>query len=339
MKMRLSYLIIVLLLPSAVCLAVEQEIPRLTQATGRPIAPTLIQRLTYKSGPVIPGLREGAIPQGLAYSKKHNTILVSHYFKKTWPSCVSLIDHGSGKLVHVRALKESDDSFHFGHVGGIAVDPNSAWIASEGYVYQYRIMDLLGGKEHAPPVTPIRHKVETQASFCTYHNGIVFVGEFAFGKRYPTDVSHHLEDRKQVRKYAWVCGYETDKGFAAPTLILSIGQKVQSMHIDNEHIFLSISYGRRNSSAIEVYKNPLSEPPHKRVELKEGIVVPLWFLDEGNLLKSIDFAPMSEGLTDIDGELAVLCESGASKYLKGGKGPVDTIILLDKKELLDRKPE
>jgi len=57
-------------------------------------------------------------------------------------------------------------------------------------------------------------------------------------------------------------------------------------------------------------------------------------LDGSKWLKSIDFPPMSEGLTDIDGKLAVLSESGATKYQKGGKGPVDNIILLDKKKLL-----
>lgn len=322
------------LLQLAVGPAIGQELPELTQATPRKISAALITQATYELGIVIPGLLQGAIPQGLAYSKQHNAVLISHYFDKNWASCVSLVDNHSGKLVSARALKEANGTFHFGHVGGIAASSDYIWISSGGHVYQYRLADLLDNKKVAPLLPLSQHKVETRASFCTYHNGILFVGEFAYGQRYQTHLSHHLKDRKGVKKYAWVCGYEISKGFAVPRSILSIPQRAQGIHLTDEFVFLSISYGRKNRSAIAVYRNPLSDPPHKKVKFGEGTFVRLWFLDGSNLLKSIDFPPMSEGLTDIDGKLAVLSESGATKYQKGGKGPVDSIILLDKKELL-----
>jgi len=333
MKRKLGCAVFVLL-QLAVGPAIGQELPRLTQATPRKISVSLIPQSTYELGTVIPGLLQGAIPQGLAYSKQYNAILISHYFDKNWASCVSLVDNRTGKFVCARALKEADGTFHFGHVGGIAVSSNYIWISSGGHVYQYSLADLLDNKKVAPLVPLSQHKVETRASFCTYHNGILFVGEFAYGKKYRTHVSHHLKDTKGINKCAWVCGYEISKEFAVPTSILSIPQRVQGIHLTDEFVFLSISYGRKNRSTIAVYRNPLSDPPHKKVKLREGTFVPLWFLDGSNWLKSIDFPPMSEGLTDIDGKLAVLSESGATKYQKGGKGPVDNIILLDKKELL-----
>ena len=70
--------------------------------------------------------------------------------------------------------------------------------------------------------------------------------------------------------------------------------------------------------------------------MREGSIVPLWFLDGENWIKSVDFAPMTEGITDIDGSLAVLTESGATKYQKDGKGPVDNVLLLDTRELLGK---
>jgi len=322
------------LLQIAIGLASGQELPRLTQAIPRKISVSLIPQSSYELGTVIPGLLQGAIPQGLAYSKQHNAILISHYFDKNLASCVSLIDNRSGKLVYVRTLKEADDTFHFGHVGGIAVSSNHIWIASGEYVYQYSLADLLDNKNVLPLVPLSQHKVETRASFSTYYNGILFVGEFAYGKKYQTHISHHLKDRKGIKKYAWVCGYEIGKELAAPTSILSIPQKVQGIHLTDEFVFLSISYGRNNRSTIAVYRNQLSDPPHKKVKLRDETIVPLWFLDSSNWLKSIDFPPMSEGLTDIEGKLAVLSESGVTKYQNGGKGPIDNIILLDKKELL-----
>jgi hypothetical protein len=323
-----------LLVGDAVGPGIGQELPQLTQPTPRKLATTLTPESTYESGAVIPGLPQGAIPQGLAFSKQHNAILISHYFDKSWASCVSLIDSRSGKLVNVRALKEEDDAMHFGHVGGIAVSSKYFWIASDEYLYQYSLIDLLDDESDLPLVALYKNRVETEASFCTYYNGTVFVGEFAHGRKYPTHASHHLKDRKGILQYAWVCGYETGSGFAVPTSILSIPQKVQGIHLTDEFIFLSISYGRMNRSTISVYRNPLSDPPHKKVQLKENAAIPLWFLDGGNFVKSIGFPPMSQGLTDIDGKPAILSESGALKYQKFGKGPVDHIILIDKNELL-----
>jgi hypothetical protein len=37
---------------------------------------------------------------------------------------------------------------------------------------------------------------------------------------------------------------------------------------------------------------------------------------------------MSEGVTPCGKRLAVICESGAAKYQKGGLGPLDSIIFL-----------
>jgi len=313
---------------------IGQELPQLTQPTPRRLATKLIPESTYELGAVIPGLPQGAIPQGLAYSKHHNAILISHYFDKSLPSCVSLIDNGSNELVSVRALKEDDDTIHFGHVGGIAVNSEYFWIASDEHVYQYSLIDLLDEDRALPLVALSKKKVETEASFCTYYDGMVFVGEFAHGRKYPTHPSHHLKDRKGTLQKAWVCGYETESGFAVPTSILSIPQKVQGIHLTEEFVFLSISYGRMNRSTISVYRNPFSDPPHRKVNLRENTAIPLWFLDGGNFVKSIGFPPMSQGLTDIDGKLAILSESGAMKYQRFGRGPVDNIILIDKNELL-----
>lgn len=36
---------------------------------------------------------------------------------------------------------------------------------------------------------------------------------------------------------------------------------------------------------------------------------------------------MSEGVVTIEDHIAIICESGAEKYQKGGKGPLDFIIL------------
>lgn len=68
--------------------------------------------------------------------------------------------------------------------------------------------------------------------------------------------------------------------------------------------------------------------PHRTVEI-DGVKVPLWFLDGKNRQWEIDdFPPMSEGITAYGDRLAVVFESGAKEYQKGGRGPMDTVLYL-----------
>ena len=76
----------------------------------------------------------------------------------------------------------------------------------------------------------------------------------------------------------------------------------------------------------------MGEEAHGTVTL-DTCEVPLWFLDGANYIGKIDFPPMAEGIVMIGDKLAVLSESGAEKYLDGGEGPLDHVLLLDVSEL------
>jgi hypothetical protein len=60
---------------------------------------------------------------------------------------------------------------------------------------------------------------------------------------------------------------------------------------------------------------------------------PFWFLDGENHVRSIDLPPMAEKIVIIENQLAVLFESGAKKFKRFGKSPLDHIILLKLEEL------
>lgn len=300
----------------------------LTQSPPRRLNDLKVPSVPFVTGPVIPGLRQGAVPQGIAYVRKHEKIIISHYLDHT-PSVISILDNSTGTITASIALKESPTQFHSGHVGGTAVLAESLWVASDEKLLQFDLEPLLSN--HPPNIAiPVAvRSTETNASFCTATADTLFVGEFAFGKRYPTKRSHHLTDRKGIKKRAWVCGYSADNLQGNPSMVLSIRQQVQGMHVTKERIFLSLSYGRRNRSTIVIYKNPLGENPHSHVALSDRTSVPLWFLDGENFLKEIDFPPMAEGITMIGSKLAVLAESGAEKFQFQGMGPLDCILLLD----------
>ena len=341
LKMKVGYKVCLYLLP-AFCLSLSsygftQEsspVPELHQKAPREISTGLINIKNYRLGPVIPGLQQGAVPQGLSYSKKYNLIFISSYFGKHIPSVVSVIDKSNNTSIGTFALKESVNSFHYGHVGGLTVNDNFVWVSSNGKLYKYKISDITNNTPSRALVPISATETETKASFVTYYQKILFVGEFAYGSKYKTKNSHHIENRNGVKHYAWVCGYSVNKERNGLKYILSIRQKVQGICITDKYIFLSISYGRRNRSIIEIYKNPLQEQPHRTVTLENGLKAPLWYLDGKNIIREIDFPPMSEGITIIDGKLAVLPESGAEKYQNGGLGPLDHIILIDLEEYL-----
>jgi hypothetical protein len=308
-------------------------VPQLLQKAPREISKGLIDIKNHRLGPVIPGLHQGAIPQGLSYSKKHNLIFMSFYFDKPIPSLISVIDRSNNKVTGTFALKESENSFHYGHVGGLTVNDNFAWVSSNKKLYKYKISDIINNTLSNELVPVSVTQTETKASFVSYYQKILFVGEFAYGSKYKTKNSHHMENRDGVQHYAWVCGYDVNKESNALRYILSIRQKVQGICITDKTIFLSISYGRRNRSIIAIFKNTLKEEPHRSITLENGLKAPLWYLDGKNMIREIDFPPMSEGIMIIDGKLAVLPESGAEKYQSGGLGPLDHIILMNLEEL------
>ncbi len=305
------------------------SVPQLHQKAPRKITNGLIKIKNYQLGPVIPGLQQGGVPQGIAYSKRYHLIFISFYFDTHIPSAISVIDSSSHKAIGTFSLKESADDFHYGHVGGLAIHDPFISVSSENKIYKYQLADLVKGASSKPLLPVSSATTETNASFAGYHKNILFVGEFAHGSRYPTKISHHMKNREGLKHYAWVCGYDIDQENHRPKLILSIRQNVQGIYITDDYIFLSISYGRRNRSVIAVYNNPLRTQPHTKVTFGKGEKVPLWYLDGKNLIKEIDFPPMSEGITLINGKLAVLSESGAQKYQKGGMGPLDYLILID----------
>ncbi|HUQ68660.1 MAG TPA: hypothetical protein VM165_04000 [Planctomycetaceae bacterium] len=309
----------------------EQAPPRLKAQAKLPPVATL--------GPVIPGLRQGAVPQGLAYWKRQNWLFVSCYFDDDRPSVVTAMDVRTGQQVRCLTLLEPSGKPHRGHVGGLAISGKSLWVGS-GVVYRLPLDEL----QKAEAVAAVRlrdpFRAESTAAFLGCHEQLLWVGEFVLDDEIKGRPAHHLRDRNGADKYAWITGYrlgaDDDLVIPAgntepvPAAVLSIRQKAEGMAVDDEHIVLSISYGRDNKSTLAVYENPWKTErasPHRTVKVARS-TVPLWFLDGQNRIKEVDYAPMSEGIALVNDRLAVMTESGAAKYQKGGKTPVDNIIYL-----------
>jgi hypothetical protein len=342
--MRSCTLLLALAAASAQAVPAPPEPVELSQGVVR-LHPDLTLPKDHAVGPTIPGLAQGAIPQGLAYWKKQNWFLISHYFEdKADPSVVTAVDARTGSLVRCLTLVEAGNKAHKGHVGGLAVSDKYLWVGSGPVLYRVPLAAIVAAR-------PLDHlqlqplfEPECTASNVAYHDKRVWVGEFVLRERGRMgDPAHEQTDRKSTKKYAWVAGYALDGnenviGAAGgkappPAAVLSVRQKVQGMAFLGDHIFLSMSFDRKDDSTLAVYKNPLPgelSSPHRMVKPKAGgKEVPLWFLDGLNRVgDDLDLPPMCEGITAYGDSLALVFESGAEKYQEGGRGPIDTVVFL-----------
>jgi hypothetical protein len=320
-----------------------QALPKpvvLTQAKKGRAHPKLKLPKGHDAGPVIPGLSQGAVPQGLAYWKAQNWFLLSCYFPSEDPSVVVALDARSGAMVRCLTLVGAGGKAHAGHVGGLAVSDKYLWVGS-GQVHRAALAELLA----APASPALGHlrleklfQAECKASFVACHERVLWVGEFVAMKdpKYKGDPDHHVQGRTDNDTYAWAAAYELDGAdnvkatgkVPLPDAILGIRQHVQGMAFLPGRIILSTSHGRDNDSILAIYANPMGAKPHRLVKAGSA-KVPFWFLDGKNKVKQIDFPPMVEGITAYGNRLAAISESGAKIYQKGGRGPLDNVIVVD----------
>jgi len=297
-------------------------------------------------GPVIPGLAEGLVPQGLAYLEDENWLVTVNYMDDGRPGVVSAVDAATGELVKSLVLYEETGAPYTGHAGGIAISDRHVWIASETYLYRILLEDFLAAQDGEEIRFASRIPVPVEAAFATFSEGVLWVGEFYEAGSYPTDPSHHLTNRDGSTYYAWMAGYELDAATdtvspeswdgdpndpAIPDYILSIPEKIQGAVVREDAIILSSSYGRGNNSLLYRYENPTVGPPHASVTVG-GRNLPVWFLDsqaEKPSNSRLTVIPMSEGIADVGDVLYVLFESGANKYRYTTAYIMDRMLMID----------
>ncbi|MFW5434086.1 hypothetical protein [Paenibacillus apiarius] len=291
-------------------------------------------------GPIIPGLHEQVIPQGLAYAPEQGWLVMSGYREKGGVSVLALLDAKSGLLLKSFELYEKNNKPYTGHAGGTAVTPGYVWIASGGEARYLSIEALNKAEDGGRVVFEGSLKTGVRASNVAYEDGLLWVGEFAHGTEYPTDPSHHLRTRDGEEYRAWMEGYEIDAqtglppqlaaGAEAPlpAAILSIPNRIQGMSPWKGHWILSDSFGRNSESTILFYADPRKEAPHMKVKLGKE-TVPVWFLDNKAMMGKLDGPPMSEELAVIEDSLHILYESGAEKFATSGSYAMDTMHVLD----------
>jgi hypothetical protein len=340
-QFRASLWLLVALLTSAAGQCAQAQVNgllRLTQAPPRPLPNSKLPP-QVELGPVIPGLRQGAVPQGLAYVAEKDWIIVALDFDGEPASMLGAVHLKSGKLESSITLLERDGSPHRGHVGGLAVSSQYLWVASAG-IYRIPLRAITA----ADAVEAIRMQpaftAEVPGGSATCHDGVLWIAEWVREGQGRKGSAHHIVTRSGKDSYAWIAGYKLDekdnlsatiKKLDAPTspdYILTAPYNMQGLAFFKDRIILSTSFGRSNSSKLYVAQNPVARDSTGTVKTMSGREVPYWDFDSPAAVKTFDLAPMAEGIVTAGDKIALITESGAEKYLKGGKGPLDYVVLI-----------
>ncbi len=295
----------------------------------------------HTDGPLIPGLYEGAVPQGMAYDSEKEIMFISNYMFNGKPSSLSVLSMKTGNFTKVLWLYNPDGTPHTGHVGGLAASRTHLWVASGKGVYRISLSSLYtaqnGDHIKMASFTPTAAK----GSFASYASGILWVGEFTSKDGlYTTPDSHHLKTPSGRINHAWMAGYLLDKntdliqskksagGKVYPDYIISIPDDVQGAAFSKGILILSLSYGRRNKSRLVSFKNPLKSSTKDRFKLPDGTEIPLAVLDSRQRIHTLTAPPMTEGISVYKDSLAVVFESGSDKYRSTALFPQGRIQLL-----------
>ncbi len=263
----------------------------------------------------IPGLSDGFVQQGFHYDEVHGVYLVSGYMKdKSKPSRIYVV-HPDGTNTHVELTDESGAAYT-GHCGGVCVNGDYVYLSSDAdAIVVFSLTDVLAGGE-----VKKRGQIEIgeHTSYCTFVDGYLVTGVFYRAGSYETPDYHHVATPAGDENTALVWVYPADEtapfGIAAqPVAALSVQSQVQGLTVtDDGKIVLSTSWGL-NSSGLWLYEID----DRAGSVTKDGVQIPLYYLDSANLVKSVKAPPMAEELVCRNGRVYVMTESACSKYFFG----------------------
>ncbi len=328
------------------------EVPAITQSEIE--TPETLPAETFREylalsrpGPVIPGLFEAAIPQGMAYIPVADAFLISNYMFDGRTAALTLVNASTGLQEKTVWIYNNDGSRHTGHMGGVAVSQETVWIASSRHFYPLQLSVLLNTEDGAELSLPEPLSTEVTCSTAASADGVLYIGEFRSSDgSYSTPQSHAFDNGNRALMAAFELDPSTgalatsqiSDNFVYPDYFLSIPDEVQGEAFYNGHIILSRSYGRTNNSRLSVYTSPLEGPPDASFTFSNGTSVPVRHLDSSREIKTITAPPMTEGITLFSGELALLFESAADKYRRTARYPQDRIHIISP-ELLTKRPQ
>lgn len=266
-----------------------------------------INKSSYIDTIDIYGNKNNYVPQGLAYSNKYNVVMQTSYNKKNTVSMLYIIDFNTGNLIKELKLKEINDSDNVNHVGGITTDDNTVWISNDFEINEYSLDDIINTNNDYIKSNK-NTKLLNRGDFCTYNNGILWIGDFYLKPFYPVKDNNPL-----------LLGYDINNiDYNNPKYRISLPKMVQGLTFDHNNNFIfTRSFTHMINSDLVMYRYNSKDKFNK-----------------SNKINNIKIPPMAEGLFYKDGYLYILFENSSNSYFYADP-KIRKVIKLDIKKIDD----
>jgi hypothetical protein len=197
------------------------------------------------------------------------------------------------------------------HVGGVALDKDNVYISNNYKIYTISVNDLIYAIDNKLELeVGSGIEINNKSSFCTAHNGYLYVGEYSDGKEGTTNtkITHNGKTYNAV-----VTKYDTND-LTNPIEMYAIRDKAQGVSVNDEgDIYISTSFGLSDSHYYKYSKDSLINPETFVDNL--GKSTNIYYLDDH--IKHVKGPAMAEDLSFKDGKVITLSESASNKYIFG----------------------
>ena len=244
------------------------------------------------------------VPQGICIAGQY--ILISAYdYNGVYNSVIYVLNVATNTFITTIILPSKD------HCGGVAYDTKNSyiWVCTGSKVsgFSYNLLsEAVTGvtgqsgadtKIHAIDLTSFAKKytVKTTASYCTYFDGKLWVGQFS--------------ENSTSNIYAYTVNLNS--GSLTTDYIMEAPQKTQGIAFYKQgttvYLAVSTSYGRCNDSKIIIYCPSYSSPQTVSGQSYKRIL-------KNDRVGEKTFSPMTQGIAISGNMVYVLLESGATVY-------------------------
>lgn len=323
-----------------------EEVPPLTMTQVSTITDNFLNVSDFKDFlaggekyALIPGLKEGIVPQGMGRHPVTGYVYISAYFTtENTPSVILVLDEKGSFVAEYHMYKEDGTPYN-GHMGGVCVTEEYLYFSGPGVGDYYGIgeialADLPKKGAHDVTFTSVV-PLPIHASYLFYDQGNLWAGTFYLSGSY--DMGKYFNQKVKTSAGASYGGFAAmfpvdengrltvpeGSDYAVPTLTLATVDKVQGFTCRDGKVTLSVSYGRNNNSTL--YFHSIAPEKATATYTADGKTYPMIVLDDTNRVKKVTAMGMTEGITlDEKGNVLILFESGAQKYYNA-KNPTDCV--------------
>ncbi len=257
----------------------------------------------YKETIKVQGNLNNYVPQSITYSDKYDIVIQTSYSVDKEASKIYITKLSTGDFFKELSLLEVDGSKNTKHVGGITTDNEYLWITNDYEVNKYSLEEILDTEDSEIKALE-NNKISIRGDFCTYNNGLLWIGDFYLKPFYNVPNDNPL-----------LMAFEANEkiDYENPLYIISVPKMVQGLVIlnDNEFVFTE-SFTYLIKSNLSRYKIDLSSV--KEHYNYNGKDIPYYKCNKDNLINNTKLPPMAEGLFYKDGDFYILFESSATHY-------------------------